>query len=42
MRGGFACDVKRVELSERGIEILGVEHDERRDSPAGVDLGDAK
>ena len=38
----FAGEVARVELREGGIEVVGVERDDRRDPLVGVDLDDAE
>ncbi len=42
MGGRFAGEVAGVEFGEGGVDVVGVEHDVRRDPPVGVDLGDAK
>ena len=40
--GRFAGEVSRVEFRDGGVEVVGVEHDERRDPLVGVDLDDAE
>jgi len=36
----FAGEVPRVEFGDGGLEVVEVEHDDRRDSPVGVELDD--
>ena len=40
--GGFAGEVSGVEFREGGVDVVEVEHDERRDPVVGVDLDDAE
>ena len=40
--GGFAGEVPGVEFLEGGVDVVGVEHDARRDPVVGVDLDDAE
>ena len=40
--GRFAGEVAGVELREGGVDVVEVEHDERRDPLVGVDLDDAE
>ena len=40
--GRFAGEVSGVELLEGGVDVVGVERDERRDPLVGVDLDDAE
>ncbi len=40
--GRFAGEVAGFELSDGGVEVVGVEHDKRRDPLVGVDLDDVE
>ena len=40
--GRFAGEVPGVEFLEGGVDVVGVEHDARRDPVVGVDLDDAE
>ena len=40
--GRFAGEVSGVEFLEGGVEVVGVEHDARRDPVVGVDLDDVE
>ena len=40
--GRFAGEVAGVEFREGGVDVVEVEHDERRDPVVGVDLDDAE
>ena len=42
MDGRFAGEVSRVEFHERGVDIVGVDRDDFRDSVAVVDLDNGK
>ena len=39
---GFAREVSRIELSDGSVEVVEVEHDDRRDPLVGVDLDDVE
>ena len=40
--GRFAGEVSGVEFLEGGVDVVGVEHDARRDPVVGVDLDDVE
>ena len=40
--GRFAGEVPRVEFGDGGVEIVELEHDDRRDLIVGVDFDDAQ
>ncbi len=42
MGGRFAGEVPGVEFLEGGVDVVGVEHDVRRDPLVGVDLDDVE
>ena len=40
--GRFAGEVSGIELREGGVDVVDVEHDDRRDPLVGVDLDDVE
>ena len=40
--GGLAGEVPGVEFCHGGVDVVGVEHDERNDPLVGVDLGETE
>ena len=40
--GGFAGEVSSIKLGDSGVEIVGVERDDRRDPLVGVELDDTE
>ena len=40
--GRFAGEIPGIEFLEGGVEVVGVEHDRRRDPVVGVDLDEAE
>ena len=42
MDGGFAGEVPGVEFGECGVDVVGIERDDRRDSVVRVDLGEGE
>ena len=40
--GRFAGDVASIEFGEGGVEVVGIEYDDRRDPIVSVDFDDAE